>query len=57
MGGSLVRYRQLALYHREDPPECVNMTFNFQRELFVPDMAVGSLLEFDDGALLRRGGA
>ena len=56
MGGSCTAAKPISLYHKADFPECINLTFNFDKSQMqmAPDMRIkGSLNEFDDIATLK----
>jgi hypothetical protein len=45
--------QQIQIYHKDDFPECINITFHFDKNLMTPDMHHNQIKSFDDNELLR----
>ena len=48
--GCITSTRQITIYHKDVYPECINLTFNFDKGLLRPEMQIKN---FDDNELLK----
>lgn len=51
--GCILASKQICIYHKDDLPECVNLTYDFDKALMTPDMHQAHLKTFDDNDLLK----
>ena len=50
--GCITSTRQITIYYKDDLPECINLSFNFDKSL-LPDFSPSQLVSFDDNDLLK----
>jgi len=51
--GCILASRQITIYYKDDYPECINLTYDFDKALIGPDMQPTHLKTFDDNEQLK----
>jgi hypothetical protein len=52
--GCILASKQISIYHKDDLPECINLTYDFDKSLLTPDLHPAAVQAFDDNEQLLK---